>query len=114
MEYKHRFGKAIAGELAKDKALADYFYQWGSRAYLFSSELQRDCFCTKTSAKRKVNDLAFDTAALRDLGAAYILSAVEVANSKVLGWKLEGIFRRSDSPWQIYLYSIPPAKDGNH
>jgi hypothetical protein len=114
LEYKHRFGKAIAGELAKDKKIADYFYQWGSRAYLFSSELNQDYFCTKSSKHRKVKDLAFNTDALRDLGANYILSAVEVDNSEALGWKLDRVFSRSDSPWQIYLYSIPPAKDAKH
>lgn len=114
LEYKHRFGKAIANELAKDKSFADYFYKWGSRAYLFSSEIKHDFYCTKQAKKRNVEELSFDTAALRDLGAAYILSAVEVGNSDRLGWKLEKVFERGDSPWKIYLYSIPPAKDGEH
>ena len=110
LEYKHRFHKAIVAELAKDEQIREYFDDWGSRAYLFSSELKRDYFCTKDSKKRRVEELSFDTAALRDLGTAYILSAVEVGNSDKLGWKLEKVFDRGDSPWKIYLYSIPPAK----
>ena len=100
----------IAGELAKDTSLADYFYKWGSRAYLFSSELKHEYYCTKQAKRRKIEELSFDTTALRDLGTAYILSAVEVGNSEKLGWKLEKVFERDDSPWKIYLYSIPPAK----
>ena len=107
IEYKHRFRKIIEGELAKSKDLREYFDGWGSRCYLFSSELGLDALCTKDGTKRSVRDLSLDTQALRDLGAEYILSAVEILNHRALGLKLEKVFERQDSPWQIFLYSLP-------
>lgn len=38
LEYKHRFRKIIAPELAKSEYLEDNFDHWGNRCYLFSAE----------------------------------------------------------------------------
>ena len=54
----------------------------------------------------RVPPLEIDTDALRELGCDYILSAVEIARHKRLGLSQEGVFRRDDSPWEIFLYSV--------
>jgi hypothetical protein len=107
LEYKHRFRRAIAGELAKNPKLATYFDAWGSRCYLFSSELGQQYLYTKDSPKRRVEHLDIDTEALAGLGTKYILSAVEVGNAAELGLKLRKTFERGDSPWKIFLYAVP-------
>jgi hypothetical protein len=107
LDYKHRFRKVIAGELEQDAYLRHWYDAWGSRCCLFSHELAgRQQDCTKDDCLRSIKDLRIDTVALRKLGVEYILSTVEVGNYKSLGLKLERVFERDDSPWQIYLYSI--------
>jgi hypothetical protein len=107
LDYKHRFRKVIAGELDKDENLRNYFDRWGSRCYLFSHELGKKYLYVKNYSPRRVEQLTIDTAALRQLGCDYVLSAVEIGNAPELRLKLEKVFQRDDSPWQIYLYSIP-------
>ncbi len=111
LEYKHRFRRVIAQELAKDSKLAVYFDEWGSRCYLFSAELGQRYLNTKDSRRRRIEHLDIDTAALAELGTQYILSAVEIGNASELGLKLEKTFVREDSPWQIFLYALP--RDGD-
>jgi hypothetical protein len=106
LAYKHRFRKLIAGELEIDKDTAKYFDGWGSRCYLYSHELGRRFLYVKDHAVRRIGHLAIDTAALRELGADYILSAVEIGNADKLNLRLEKAFERDDSPWKICLYSI--------
>jgi hypothetical protein len=110
LEYKHRFRRAIAGELAKDAKLAAYFDGWGSRCYLFSAELGQQYLYTKDSPKRRIERLDVDTAALADLGANYILSAVEIGNAAELGLELQRTFARDDSRWEIFLYAVPQRR----
>jgi hypothetical protein len=107
LAYKHRFRRAMAGELAKDADLTAYFDEWGSRCFLFSAELGRRYLYTKDSGKRRIERLNIDTGVLSDLGVEYILSAVEIGNAEELNLKLEHSFERGDSPWKIFLYSLP-------
>jgi hypothetical protein len=106
LDYKHRFRKVIAGELEKDEDLQTYFDGWASRCYLFAHGLGRQYLYTKKDPIRSVEHLDIDTAALRELGVEYIFSAVDIRDHKSLGLRLERVFERDDSPWQIYLYSI--------
>jgi hypothetical protein len=107
LEYKHRFRRVIAKELEKDAVLQAYFDRWGSRCYLFSAELGRNYLYTKGSCRRRVEQLDIDTGALADLGARYILSAVEIGNASQLNLRHKKTFACADSPWQIYLYALP-------
>ena len=50
LEYKHRFRKVIAAELAKNEDIKDYFDGWGARCYLFSAELDKRFVLTKDQA----------------------------------------------------------------
>ncbi len=110
LDYKHRFRKIIAKELEKDEWIHNYFDRAGSRCFLYCHELGKQCLCTKHHPIRRVEHLEIDTVALRQIGAEYILSAVDIVNYKSLGLKLERVFERDDSPWQIYLYSIEQGR----
>jgi hypothetical protein len=113
LEYKRRFRRVIARELEKDPLLERLFDDWGGHVDLFASELgkvsgySRRTY-TKHSARRSVEHLEIDVAALRELGADYVLAAVEIRNHAELGLVFEGRFERADSPWEIFLYSLAP------
>jgi hypothetical protein len=107
LDYKHRFRRIIAGELAANENLRNYFDRWGSRCYLFSHELGRNCLATKKAPRREVEQLRVDCQAMADLGITHIVSAVRIANHRALGLRLEKQFDRDDSPWQIFLYAVP-------
>jgi hypothetical protein len=111
LQYKHRFRKVIAGELAKNEAIRKYFDDWGGRCYLYSAELGKRFVLTKDHPLRKVRSLEIDTAALFDLDVRYILSAVEIGNAPSLGLELQRVFERDDSPWEVYLYRLKDAPE---
>lgn len=109
--YKRAFRRVIAPELEKDPRLRKHFDEWGGHVDLLSSELGTvsgygKTLYTKHASQRAVRDLALDTVALRELGADYVISAVEIRNHRELGLRFEGRFERGDSPWQLYLYSL--------
>lgn len=105
LEHKHEFKKVIKKELEKDSSLKNYFLHWGSRCYLFSAELGQDYLFT-ADREKQIYNLDLDTTQLREMGARYILSAVEVLNYRDNDLRLEDVFTDEDSPWKIYVYSI--------
>jgi hypothetical protein len=104
LEYKRRFREVIAPELAKSERWREYFDGWGSRVYIFSSEIP-DFMSTK-QLNRKIVDLDINTDALKGLGGEYIFSAVEILNHEKLGILHLHTFESDDSPWRIYLYEL--------
>lgn len=105
LKYKHDFRKIISRELDKNKELRDYFDNWGSRCYAFSSELGVNFMYEKSSIK-KIEHLDFNVDAFHQLGGNYIISAVEIntiINNKYI---LKKIFENKDSFWKIYLYEV--------
>ena len=105
LEYKHRFRTIMAAELAKDQRVAESFDNWGCRAYIYPAELETRVNWTKDENKT-IRDLQINTTALRELGAEYVLSAVEIENAEKTGLGLVRVFERPDSPWRIFLYSV--------
>jgi hypothetical protein len=111
LAYKHAFRLLIAGELAKDPALATYFDAWGNRCYLFSAELGRN-FLVGKQPVRTVQHWAFDAAAFQRLGGRYVFSAVRLARPAESGLRLLGVFDDSGAYWRLHLYEVlPPAAD---
>lgn len=105
LEYKHEFRKIIANELDKSEELKNYFDDWGSRCYIFSSELGNNYMFRKNS-NMSVKDLDIDTKQLQKMGCQYIFSAVPILNYQDLNWKFEESFTTDDSFWEIYVYNI--------
>jgi len=108
LDYKHRFRSVIEKELDKDEGLKAYFDDWGSRCYIFSSELNKkgsQFLCSKRD-NISVDQMEIDTNVLKNLGCGYILSAVEIKNQKELGLTLVGNYTTTESFWRIRVYKI--------
>ena len=102
LSYKHQFREIIANELNKNDEVKDYFDKWGSRCYVFSAELNRNSMVTKNK-KIIITDLDLNNFVLKEMGAEYIISAVEINTNK---YKLLKIFENDESAWKIFLYKI--------
>jgi hypothetical protein len=104
LAYKQQFRKIIAQELEKSKVWQEYFDDWGSRCYLFSSEIP-DFLSTKEKG-RIIHHLEIDTQAFTDLGGRFIFSAAEIENYKEENLILTGVFDDKVSAWRIYVYEV--------
>lgn len=105
LDYKHKFRSVIEKELDKDEKIRSYFDNWGSRCYLFSSELGRKMIYGKRDNTR-INHLDINTNALKELGCQYILSAVEIRNFKELGLSYVDSYTTPESYWNIRVYKL--------
>lgn len=103
LDYKHEFRKIIGNELAKAPHLAEYFDHWGSRCYLFSSELSHNFLIDKND-QSVLTDLRFDF----NHGPVvdYLISSVEIANPSNCNLRLNGTFTTDRSKWRIFLYEV--------
>jgi hypothetical protein len=116
LAYKERFREVVAPELLKNEEMRKYFDDWGSRAYLFSSELWSSYGENKFSVSKTVQSLppnkivleefTVNSNALRELGAGFILSAIEIIEPEGSGLNFEKVFTHKESAWDIYLYSV--------
>ena len=108
IEYKRKFRKVISKELDKDDALKSNFDDWGSRCYVFSSELKEkgnQFLCSKKD-DISVNNLDINTKALKELGCEYILSAVDIKNYKDLNLAYLNSYTTDQSYWNIRVYKL--------
>ena len=105
LEYKHKFRKIIEKELEKNENLRKYFDNWGSRCYIFVSELGSN-FPIRKDSHTKIKNLELNTNVLYDMGGRYILSAAEIMNYKDNNLKFLRVFENDKSPWKIYLYEV--------
>ena len=104
LEYKHSFQRIIQGELDKSEELKHYFCDWGSRCYLFSSELDFRRVYGKNEDKSIT--LSIDNAALNDVGCKYIFSAVSIENYNDIGLEYVESYSHPESYWNIRVYRI--------
>jgi hypothetical protein len=105
LEYKHRFRKIIARELEKSDAIREYYDEWGSRLYAFTSALEKD-YIKKDKIKSgpiaPIRDLEFNIEAMKELGIRYVLSRVPIENQ----FTFMKHFSHPESAWEIYLYRV--------
>ncbi|GGH75471.1 hypothetical protein JOD43_000517 [Pullulanibacillus pueri] len=105
LSYKKQFRKIIAPELEKSGSLRRYYDNWGSRCYLFVSELGKHYLYTKDHHK-VIHHLDINAQALKALGGDYILSAVKIENASANALTFEKSFENQNSPWKIFLYKV--------
>lgn len=105
LEYKHQFRRVISGELDKSEDLKNYFDTWGSRCYVFSSELGRNFLYSKMDDKH-VSQLDINVDELKTLGCNYIFSAVTIDNDESLGLLYKGSYTTKSSYWNINVYQL--------
>jgi len=103
LKYKHEFRRVIGNELDRDESLKNYFDNWGSRCYAFSSELGRDFVSKK---KEPINNLEYNFQYLETMGGEYIISVAPISES--MNTEIELIERiNSDANyWNVFLYKI--------
>jgi len=110
LSYKLRFRKVIARELEKNEEIRKYFDEWGSRCYVFVAQLGRGGIYNKKYAddysSQRLTSIELDTAALKELGAGYVLSSVAIDRPERTGLRLERLFQDSRSTWDVYLYQV--------
>jgi len=107
LEYKNKFRPVIEKELNKNSELKGYFDGWGSRCYIFSSELAFDYLSSKKSL-RTIKKLEINTKLLYEMNCEFVLCALPIGNYKDLNLKFIKAFENNDSYWKIYLYKIIP------
>ena len=106
LDYKHSFRKIMEKELAKSEKNQVYFDSWGSRCYLFVSELENNRDMNTRENSKPIQNLEINSEALYDMGGRYIFSAVEILNYKDNNLELVDVFENDSSPWKIWLYSV--------
>jgi Protein of unknown function (DUF6044) len=108
LSYKRQFRPIIAPELAKNATMRAYFDRWGSRAYVFSSDLWKGCgsLCTK-ELPAEVQELKLHTGALFEQGGRYVLSAVPIVEAD--GLQFLRRFESSEAAWSVSVYAVMPA-----
>lgn len=104
LAYKHAFRRAIAPALEQSPRLRRYFDAWGSRAYLFSDEVN-DLAAPKSDRHPRIT-LRIDPVALAGLEVRYILSAAMIQNADALGLTFVGTADHPDSFWRIHVYEL--------
>jgi hypothetical protein len=122
IEYKKRFRRVIANEIARDPELETYFDQFGSRAYVFSAELWRKIpepdrwsfLVTRSKGITRVERLAIDVDALRELGASYVVSSVEIGNAGELSIDLLERISDPAAAMDLYVYALPSDPTAPH
>jgi len=114
LEYKHQFRKLIIPELEKSTTFKNYFDSWGSRCYLFVSELEKDGFTITKDKTKKIKNFPINMEVFIEMGGQYIFSAVELFNAEEKGLILENIFTNSTSSWRIYLYKTTSKITGKN
>lgn len=105
LDFKHDFRKVIGKELEKSEDISVYFDEWGNRCYLFSAELGRSYVYGKHCGKT-IKNLDIDTAALKNMGCQYIISAVPIENYEALSLEFIDSYTTSKSYWKIYVYKV--------
>jgi len=106
LNYKHSFRKIMEKELAKSEKNQVYFDSWGSRCYLFVSELENNRYMNTRENSKPIQNLEINSEALYDMGGRYIFSAVEILNYKDNNLELVDVFENDSSPWKIWVYSV--------
>lgn len=105
LEYKYQFREVIEKEIEESAYLKSYYDDWGSRCYLFSSELEGK-MQTGKEEHIVLQQFDIDTEALKNLGCDYIFSAVKIQNASELGITLCDVFTTDTSRVEIYLYEL--------
>ncbi|MCD7805860.1 MAG: DUF6044 family protein [Lachnospiraceae bacterium] len=104
IEYKNLFRTFIAPELERNDYIREYFDDWGNRCYLFTSELTT--YITVEKGSFWFNDLQIDTAAIKEAGCDFIISAAYVVNAEEENMELLATFETESSYYRLHLYQI--------
>ncbi len=102
LSYKHKFRNIMKVELDKNPDLKNYFDDWGSRCYLYSSELGK-LGNINVYNTYKIENFEININALRHLGGRYLISIAKIENNQME--LLEKMTSQGSYP-EIYLYRL--------
>lgn len=105
LSYKYEFRKIIEKELSKNKTIRTYFDEWGGRCYIFTDELGKH-YMFKKNTKKSLKNLELNMESFKEMGGAYIFSAVPIENATDNQLVLDRTFESDESAWKIYLYKV--------
>ena len=105
LKYKKMFREMMVGELTKNKGNMKYFDSWGSRCYLFSSEIGRKYTIPKESTL-SIKSMVLDVEKFKAMGGKYILSSIPIVNHNILGFHPVGQYSNKDSYFNLHLYRL--------
>ena len=103
LSYKHEFREVIKDELNRDSSIKDYYDNWGSRCYVFSSEIGTNFL---GNGLESIDKLYLDYEKLYDLGCNYILSAARINDDENLKIELVGNVNSSKGFMNVYIYRL--------
>lgn len=101
--HKNNFKEVIEKEISKDPFIQDYFNNWGSRCYAFSSEIKRDYLNNKPN---DIQHLDFDFMKLKEIGCTYIFSTALINLENNINLTFVKTFGGNDDYWKINVYKI--------
>jgi len=104
LAYKHAFRKIISAELQKDSQAKVLFEHWGSRCYLFSSEVGSNVTIRRRGLV--IKNLDINTTQLLKMGGKYLFSQYPIKNASENQLHFLKHFTHSASYWELYLYQI--------
>lgn len=106
-KYKKKFRELIRPTLDTSARYANYFDNWGGRAYLFSPEVG---YKPTASVPSDMVRLPVDPEQLREMGIRYVISFYKFGpDSKEILEQL-GIFTRNESPYKVFVYEVRGAQ----
>jgi hypothetical protein len=95
LKEKHDFRKIIAGELNRNEELRQYFDDWGSRKYIFSSELRK--------GHNHIDTLSLNYKVLKNQKIQFLLSSVLI-NETINPLKLLKYFENKNKKIYVYIF----------
>ena len=113
INYKHAFRSIIEKELDKNEAMKGFFDSWGSRCYVFVSEIFGDYYYmfgkgrvgyVNYNEKIKLENTSLNYNVMKKMGCQYIFSSVEIVNAPEI--ELMQYYSHLTGHYDVYLYKI--------
>lgn len=106
LAFKSQFREVISAELEKDQSLKNYFDGWGSRAYLYTSEVLPNSLISKNQNTYHITNLQLSRESLKFLNAKYIFAALPIQNADSISLQLLKTYETPTSFYIIYVYQL--------
>ncbi len=106
--YKHQFRHMMIHEFNRNQDVLSYFDGWGSRVYMFLSEIRcprSDTNCT-SEQEHVATSLQVSLQTLKNFGIDYLFSVARIGNAEDIGLVDRGTFRDPASAWAVTVYQV--------
>lgn len=106
--YKHRFRHMMIHEFTRDPEVLSYFNGWGSRVYMFLSEVRCPRMDTSCTAEKEhfATSVQVSLRTMKNFGIDYLFSVATIGNAEEIGLVDRGTFRDPSSAWAVTVYQL--------